>query len=392
MSRLKKEDIFNKKNVILAVLIVVTVITSIVILNNKETALKGNITIWTDNSTYDYLNEVASEFVKDNEKCKINILKMDEDNYKANLMESFRKNKLPDLIAINTKDIDSIIEDENLESKMKDCSSIINKNGSNLSKRDLQSVIRDNKSRAIPFTSNPILLYLREDMLNQYGYSNKDFNTWDDVISIGKDIYAKSEGKVKILNSVGEDRQYIVSLLIMQIMDEYKSKGYEISSEEIKIELNKRYTELLNDNILNTNENGSFLARIASIEAMNELSAIDAKCQWTANYVPSVSEGTNKFFIENKKSFIYFDNGNQKEVLINKFISYISDNKLNSKLLTKQRFFLSYISAYSSGEIDNTIKNFSGRSPLVLMSNVEKKAPEMPEYNLYNNIKSEINY
>ena len=175
-------------------------------------------------------------------------------------------------------------------------------------------------------------------------------------------------------------------------MDEYKSKGYEISSEEIKIELNKRYTELLNDNILNTNENGSFLARIASIEAMNELSAIDAKCQWTANYVPSVSEGTNKFFIENKKSFIYFDNGNQKEVLINKFISYIGDNKLNSKLLTKQRFFLSYISAYSSGEIDNTTKNFLGRSPLVLMSNVEKKAPEMPEYNLYNNIKSEINY
>ena len=41
MSRLKKEDIFNKKNVILAVLIVATVITSIVILNNKETALKG---------------------------------------------------------------------------------------------------------------------------------------------------------------------------------------------------------------------------------------------------------------------------------------------------------------------------------------------------------------
>ena len=392
MNKIKREDIITKKNVILILLIIATIVTSIVILNNKEKVVKGSITIWTDSNTYDYLNELSREFTKDNEKCKVNILKIDEDNYKTNLMEAFRKNKLPDLAVINTNEVDSIIQDENLESKMKDCSFVINKNGSNLSKRDLQAILKDNKFRVIPFTSNPILLYLREDMLNEYGYSHKDFNTWNDVITIGQDIYAKSNGKVKILNSVGSDRQYIVSLLIMQIMEEYNYKGDEISSEAVKIELNKRYTQLLNSNILNTSEEGAFLARIASIEAMNELSAIDAKCQWTANYVPSVSEGTNKFFIENKKSFIYFDNGNQKEVLINKFISYIGDNKLNSKLLTKQRFFLSYISAYSSGEIDNTIKNFSGRSPLVLMSNVEKKAPEMPEYNLYNNIKSEINY
>lgn len=392
MKKLKKEEVFRKKNIVLVLLIIITIITSIIILNNKETTVKGNITIWADSGTYDYLSELANEFMKNNEKCKVTILKIDEDNYKTSLMQAFRKNKLPDLCTINTAEINSIIEDENLESKMKDCSFVINKNGSNISKRDIQSISRDNRFIAIPFTSNPILLYLREDMLNEYGYSYKDFNTWNDVNTIGQDIYAKSSGKVKILNSVGSDRQYIVSLLIMQIMEEYKSNGYEISAEEVKIELNKRYTELLNNNILNTNKEGAFLARIASIEAMNELSSIDAKCQWTANYVPSVLEGTNKFYIENKKSFICFDNGGQKEALINKFISYIGDNNLNSKILTQERFFVSYISAYSSSEIDNSINNFSGRSPLVLMSNIQKKAPNIPEYDLYDTIKSQINY
>lgn len=55
-------------------------------------------------------------------------------------------------------------------------------------------------------------------MLEEYGYNRDEMNTWDDVIRIGKDIFEKSNGNVRIINATGDDYEDLVSLLIMQYM------------------------------------------------------------------------------------------------------------------------------------------------------------------------------
>lgn len=389
---MKKKKLLSKKNIVLIVLVSLTIISSIIVLNTKETVVKGNITIWTDNTNYDYLSQISSEFVKNNEKCKVNVVKMDEDNIDQNLQEALKKNKLPDLFSVSNEQMKNILENENYKDKIKSSNFVINKSGHSMTKRDLQSCFIDGEYKAIPYNSAPLLLYLREDMLNIYGFSYKDINTWQDLINVGKVINEKSQGKVNILNSVGKDKDYLISLLTMQIIEEYKTNDDEITAAKVKVELKNKYATLVNNNILNTAEEGQFFARISSVEAMNELSALDADCEWTANYVPSLRSGGNKLFIGDGRYLMIFNNGEQKDALISKFVNFIGDNDLNGNLLTDKKFFLSYPASYESYKIDQKVNNFSGKSPLIYLANVSKKAPEISEYDIYKTVIAEINY
>ena len=63
---------------------------------------------------------------------------------------------------------------------------ILNTYSKNFSTYRLQQTEYDDISVGIPFTSRPLALYIREDMLEEYGYNRDEMNTWDDVIRIGK--------------------------------------------------------------------------------------------------------------------------------------------------------------------------------------------------------------
>lgn len=377
----------RKKNLIVVVILscLMTIGLILYFINDKEELLRGNIIVWTSTGT-EYFDGIAQEFMKNNDRCKIQVMEVKRDEFYVKLDEAINSKNIPDIINIDGIEMNEMLlnlEDKGIEIKPQN--NILNNYSSNFTKRRLQEVAVDNKEIGIPFTSNPLMLYIRADMLDDYGYTNSNFNTWEDVIKIGKDINDKSEGKVRILNYVGTDKEYIISLLIMQAMEGSRNEG-EIKEEVI------RNIEYLNENkVLNFDEEGEFLIRISSLEAMKEIQSLDKPCNWVANNVPSKTSGSNKFYSVEGHNLITIEKGSQNSSLQNKFLGFLVGNNNHSiNHVRKGEFFISYLSTYNTLETERSVNNFTGKSPLVVMANVSQKAPTLKDYELYKKIKKSL--
>ncbi|NLK94314.1 MAG: extracellular solute-binding protein [Clostridiales bacterium] len=352
--------------------------------NGQDKNIRGKIVVWSDEKTYDYMNSVAQEFMIQNTKCNIEVVKINENELDSYLIEAIKTGSLPNIVEIGSDSLNKLIEEVDGNSSFKNIDSYINNYSSNYTGRMLQEGKIDDKNIGFPFTTNPIVLYLREDMLNEYGYKGENINTWTDLINMGKDVFEKSGGKIRVLKATGKDYEYLISLLVMQAMEESNSET------EIKKIVDEKISILKNDNILNYDDYGSYLARLSSMEGMDELRKIDTECQWTANNAPSVVNGGNRFYLMEGKTLITFNkDGNNNNLLAEKFLGALTINSENIIKYLDNQLFLSSLSVYNNKQIEISFNNFQGKSPLVIMSNISKKAPELEEYSLYKKIKNE---
>lgn len=368
--------------------IMLFIVLSIFLLNNirssnKEENIKGNIVIWANEDTYDYLCEYANLFMESYDKTKIEISLIYSSNYKDKILSSINDNSTPDIIQLSTNESRRLIKENDLRKYISEEKGIVDNYSSNFSVARIKEANDKEGLVGVPLTSRPLALYLREDMLAQYGYTYEDINTWDDLKRIGEDILEKTYGEVRILNGVGQDYEDIVSLLVMQAMEESNDKG---KIEEL---VKTRLSEI--SNIMNTKVDGKFLARISSINSMRELKALDVPCEWTANNAPAKLNGSNKFYVAEGYNLLVFDESEENSALIKRFLEFLATNTEESiKYVKEGKFFSSYLSTYKNKSIEESIKNFSGKSPLVVMSNIYEKAPEINDYEVYLEVKNKI--
>lgn len=368
--------------------IMLFIVLSIFLLNNirssnKEENIKGNIVIWANEDTYDYLCEYANLFMKSYDKTKVEVSLIYSSNYKDKILSSINNNSTPDIIQLSTNDSRRLIKENDLRKYISEEKGIVDSYSSNFSVGRIKEANDKEGLVGVPLTSRPLALYLREDMLAQYEYTYEDINTWDDLKRIGEDILEKTSGEVRILNGVGQDYEDIVSLLVMQAMEESNDKG---KIEEL---VKTRLSEI--SNIMNTKVDGKFLARISSINSMRELKALDVPCEWTANNAPAKLNGSNKFYVAEGYNLLVFDESEENSALIKRFLEFLATNTEESiKYVKEGKFFSSYLSTYKNKSIEESIKNFSGKSPLVVMSNIYEKAPEINDYEVYLEVKNKI--
>ena len=368
--------------------IMLFIVLSIFLLNNirssnKEENIKGNIVIWANEDTYDYLCEYANLFMKSYDKTKVEVSLIYSSNYKDKILSSINNNSTPDIIQLSTNDSRRLIKENDLRKYISEEKGIVDSYSSNFSVGRIKEANDKEGLVGVPLTSRPLALYLREDMLAQYGYTYEDINTWDDLKRIGEDILEKTSGEVRILNGAGQDYEDIVSLLVMQAMEESNDKG---KIEEL---VKTRLSEI--SNIMNTKVDGKFLARISSINSMRELKALDVPCEWTANNAPAKLNGSNKFYVAEGYNLLVFDESEENSALIKRFLEFLATNTEESiKYVKEGKFFSSYLSTYKNKSIEESIKNFSGKSPLVVMSNIYEKAPEINDYEVYLEVKNKI--
>lgn len=368
--------------------IMLFIVLSIFLLNNirssnKEENIKGNIVIWANEDTYDYLCEYANLFMKSYDKTKVEVSLIYSSNYKDKILSFINNNSTPDIIQLSTNDSRRLIKENDLRKYISEEKGIVDSYSSNFSVGRIKEANDKEGLVGVPLTSRPLALYLREDMLAQYGYTYEDINTWDDLKRIGEDILEKTSGEVRILNGVGQDYEDIVSLLVMQAMEESNDKG---KIEEL---VKTRLSEI--SNIMNTKVDGKFLARISSINSMRELKALDVPCEWTANNAPAKLNGSNKFYVAEGYNLLVFDESEENSALIKRFLEFLATNTEESiKYVKEGKFFSSYLSTYKNKSIEESIKNFSGKSPLVVMSNIYEKAPEINDYEVYLEVKNKI--
>lgn len=348
---------------------------------DKEPVLKGKIEIIAYDNTYDYLVKCADKFMKLNDKTNVTVKKI----YKKDEIsqEIDNSSKVTYIAQINRIDYDDLgLEKANHLEVQQD---IINSYLKNFSEYRLQQIEYEDISIGVPFTSRPLALYIREDMLNEYGYERDEINTWDDIIRIGKDIYERSNKQIRIINATGQDYCDLVSLLIMQYMKN------DTDDETVKSQVSNMLSELENNNILNLNDGGEFLARISSNNALKEITAIEVQCEWSIGNVPSLFHGTNKFFASNGDNLVVFNNIEENKKLVEKFITYVMTNNSDAvEYVLQGDFFSSYLYTYKNKNIEFMPENFVGVSPLVVLNNIEEKSLLINNYQQYINIKKSM--
>ncbi|MFT8350855.1 carbohydrate ABC transporter substrate-binding protein [Clostridium saccharoperbutylacetonicum] len=367
--------------IIFSILLVIGIISINLFQPNKEQQVKGSIEIFASEDSYDYLAECANNFMKQNEKALITVTKLEDySKITSGKQDTKVKNKVVNITQISRSNFEQLKFNDYVNNEK-----ILNDYAKNFSKYRISQVKDGDNYMGIPLTSRPLALYVREDMLKTYGYKRADMNTWDDFITIGKDIYNKSNGTVKILNATGQDYEDLLDLLTMENMNSDKNV------EQIKLDVQTMLTNLKNNNILNLEDGGQFLSRISSINGMRELMSLKDACEWSTGNVPSIKAGTNKFFAAEGDNLLIVNQDSDNEKLVEKFMIYIiTDNDDTVKYVKQGKFFSSYLNTYTSKEIEEQMKNFVGNSPLVVLSNIEEKAPEISDYDKYTKVRKEL--
>ena len=349
---------------------------------SKEQQVKGRIKILVNENSYDYLVECANDFIKLNVNTLISIEKLENYNQIVNSSENSNI-KTTNIAQIDRFNFEQLKLDDYEYYNKND--KLLNNYAKNFSEYRVNQVKYGDNSIGIPLTSRPVAFYIREDMLKPYGFKRENLNTWDDVIKVGKEIYTKSNGKVSIINATGQDYEDLIDLLTMEIFNSDKSL------DAIKLEVQAMIKKLKDNNILNLTNDGEFLARISSLNAMSEIMKIETTCEWSIGNVPSLKPGGNKFFATEGDNLLVLNQNEDNEKLIEKFITYvITNNKQTVKYVKEGKFFSSYLYTYSTKEIEDGVKNFVGQSPLVVLSNVEEKTPKINDYDKYIKVKQEL--
>lgn len=364
------------------ILLVLGIISINLFQPSREQQVKGNIEILVSENSYDYLFECASDFMKLNDKTIINVKKLESYDQIINTTDN-SKAKTANIAQIDRFNFQQLKLDEyeyyNEEDKLLD------NYAKNFSEYRINQVKNGENTIGIPLTSRPLAFYIREDLLKQYGYKREALNTWEDVIKIGKEIYTKSSGKVCIINATGQDYEDLLDLLTMETFNKDKNV------EELQLEVEAMIKKLKENNILNFTGDQEFIGRISSINAMSEIMKIQEPCEWSIGNVPSIKPGSNKFFATEGDNLLVYNQSADNEKLIEKFITYIiTNNKQAVKYVKDGKFFSSYLYTYTSKEIEDSVKNFVGKSPLVVLSNVEEKAPKIDGYDKYIRLKQKL--
>lgn len=375
-----------KKKIKYGIIFILILLIGIISINlyqpDKEQTLKGKIEIIAYDDSYNYLVECAEKFMDLNDKTTVTVKKIYSPDEILSEIEQ-NNNKVTYIAQINRTDFDTLgFERFNY---LEEQQNILNTYSKNFAPYRLQQTKYDDVSIGIPFTSRPLALYIREDMLEEYGYNRDEMNTWNDVKNIGIDIYDKSNGKVRIINATVQDYEDLVSLLTMQYM------GKDKDDENIKSQVMNMLDDLKNNNVLNMTEGGEFLGRISSINGLKEIIALDADCKWSIENVPCISHGTGKFYGSEGDNLVVLNDVDDNKKLVEKFITYVMTNNSDAVEYVEQgKFFSSYLYTYKNKDIEVEPNNFIGSSPLVVLSNIEEKAIPINDYSQYMNIKNSI--
>lgn len=371
------------KTIIIAI---ITVIVSILIINfftkDREGVISGTITVVTDKYTNEYISELAENYMNGHSRTKINIELIDNIKDLDNKFKEGKKDNLPNIAILNSYELDYLKNKYKLNFENEE--DLLNIYKRNFTKSSLQQITIDGKEMGIPLTTNPLVLYLREDILKQYGYKSSDINTWDGFIEVSKNIYKKSNGKYKGLSTIDDDYENLIKVLIMQNIDYFNNK------EEVIKSVKKDYKNLEDNKIL-AREGDDFFAIISSINTMKTLKGLRRKCEWTVNDIPAYKIGSNRFYVADGYSSFVINNDKKNRELINSFSEYmITNTDIALEYALNGDLFPTYIYAYNNKEIEKSMNNFIGKSPLVVMSNISKKAPKIKNYNLYKEVKKEL--
>ena len=365
--------VIKRKRILLFLAVFIIVFFIVLFLSKSNSRyLKGDIVVWTEERYYSYFVNIAKEFKESNKKVNIKVLKIDKNEYVNKLLTTDKKD-LPNVVQLNFVEIERL---KNRIDLLEENKNIIETYKKNFSSSRIKEVEDDGKYYGVPFESKPIALYVREDILNKYGYEIEDINIWSQLINIGNDIKNKSSDEINLFSN--KDKMNINILMLSQLVDK---ETY--NKDKIINEINNIYKE---DYVT---EDDNYLFRIASLDFYDEIVKGSIKGRWECKNPPSFSVGENRLYDLGGKNLVALNVEKNKEA-IKEFIAYSATNKeLLSRELLEYEFFPS--SLYSlKVKYEENKENIEGTSPFLTLMNIVERAPSIRNFDVLKEMLLEI--
>lgn len=370
-----------RKRVIFLLIIGFLIIFSINLILSKSNRrdLKGDIVLWSNEENYHYFLEVANEFKERNKKVNIHIINIGSEDCLEKIQELNEKD-LPNIVELNFVELEKIKEKIDFIDENK---SIIEMYNKNFKDSRIQEIKINEDYYGVPFESNPIALYVRNDILNKYGYEASELNTWKDLIEIGNEIKNKSSGEINIFSN--KDKGNIELLIISQLVD-YEKDSYTYT----KVDILKEFNNIYKDEYIA--EDNNYLYRIASLDFYRDIVEDKELGIWTCKNPPSYKISENKLYALGGKNLVALNVEKNRDA-IKEFIAFAATNKdLLSKELRDNKFFPSSLYSLTVKEEENKIENIEGNSPFLILVNIAERAPSIKKFDKLKEILNDIYY
>lgn len=357
----------RKKTIILLLSFFILIFFSAFFSNSNKSNLKGDIVVWTNEYYYDYFVNITSDFEESNKKVDIKVVLVNEDEY-INKIISSSDTELPNIVHLNFAEINLVKNKINLISENM---STIETYKNNFNINRLKEIETNDGYYGIPFTSSPISMYLREDILKSFGYKTEDINTWNQLIEVGRDINNKSNGEYNLFSY--KDKLNIELLLVTQLIERDK----ELTKEEILSKISELYNEE------NTTSN-NYICSISGLDFYKSLSEGEIEGIWECKNPPTFNIGENRLFDLGGENLVALNVGKNSDA-IKVFMAFASTNKeLLSKEIIKKDFLPSSLYALNVKLSDGS--NIKGSSPLLVLMNTIERAPAINNFDEFKDI------
>ena len=337
----------------------------------NENKIKGNLVVWTTDQYYDYFKKVSREIEAENKNVKIGIVSINKEEYLEKI-ENTKEEDLPNIGVLDFQEIDRLKNRTNMKKINTD---IIGNYNKNFKVGRLQEIKENEDFYGLPFTSNPIVLYIEKQVLEKYNFKDEDIKTWDSLIKLGEKIKEESQGEYNIFSR--EDEKNIKYLISAELVDNAEKN---LSKEDIINKVNSIYKD---EYIENDVEKPIF--RFASIDFLSK--DIYEEGKWFSINPPSFNKGENKFFDVGGENLVVLRT-EKNEKLIETFIinSAIKKENLFDEL-EKNNFMPSSLYAIKIKSQEELNKE-----ALSTLINIVEKAPKIDNYQLFKEVNKEINY
>lgn len=346
--------------------IFILVITAIIYIISRATSLKelkGSIEVWADESNYSYLKNVADEFTESNKKVNIVVNKKQDGEILSYLNTANIEEIVPSLITVNSRELRSLGAEEIEKINYSDL--IIENYNKNFNLWRLNEIKTGKNYLGVPIQSNPQVMMIREDILNEYGYNSEDIRTWEELINISKDIKNKSQGSIDLFSYNHIKVQDLAKIMIYQ--------GASIYEEEELVGLIK------NNDLMGKRTSLCYIANKNNYKDIIEQNPEDAL---KVIMIPAISIGGNRAVSLDGDNLVVMKISSEKQELTNRFIAFAINNqdKMGEKLINNEPFFPSSKAFYNNAVVDTSFDKINNQKLWNIMINVSNRMPEIKDY------------
>lgn len=285
----------------------------------------GQFTIWADGEYYSYLNDEAKQFMQKNKLIEIEVKLVDSESYiEKYLKNTASSNSMPSAVVLKGSSMLSIYKDN--KDALRNVNSEISDLSGNFTDARVNEIKINKNMYGIPLSSRPMALILDAEMMSEYGYTKEQLMTWNDICTVGKNIYTKSNGKDVLFSMNKQQCIELFNILVMQLKnnDEYfYLSDYNTTISRAKIIID----ELKDSHALKiTEKEASSIGDIGTYKDFIKISAKNNEKKYVIANIPASNIAGNTFISSEGVNLVVTEQSQNISGLV-EFIRYLSEDK-----------------------------------------------------------------